>query len=168
MERVYSNSNNKSKVQQVLLHIVLSANLTSVFPIEQFFFFFLGKKLILLFSTDALNWSNVKAKCEIYCYKNNILLQNISISNKCCLFEPSKNPIFFFRFFRFLNDNVTLKTGVMMLKIWLCIIGLNYILKYIKIDFFQNFKKQKSLIGSINVKHSSSYRWMDEQTNKKY
>ncbi len=34
----------------------------------------------------------------------------------------------------FLKDHVTLKTGVMMLKIQLCITGMNYILKYIKIE----------------------------------
>ncbi len=32
----------------------------------------------------------------------------------------------------FLKDHVTLKTGVMMLKIQLCITGINYISKYIK------------------------------------
>ncbi len=31
------------------------------------------------------------------------------------------------------EDHVTLKTGVLMLKIQLCITGINYILKYIKI-----------------------------------
>ncbi len=35
---------------------------------------------------------------------------------------------------RFLNDHVTLKTGVMMLKIQLCITEINYILKYIKTE----------------------------------
>jgi len=34
----------------------------------------------------------------------------------------------------FLKDHVTLKTGVMMLKIQLCITGINYILKYVKIE----------------------------------
>ncbi len=34
----------------------------------------------------------------------------------------------------FLKDHVTLKTGVMMLKIQLCITGINYILKYIQIE----------------------------------
>ncbi len=34
----------------------------------------------------------------------------------------------------FLKDHVTLKTEVMMLKIQLCITGINYILKYIKIE----------------------------------
>ncbi len=34
----------------------------------------------------------------------------------------------------FLKDHVTMKTGVMMLKIQLCITGINYILKYIKIE----------------------------------
>ncbi len=42
------------------------------------------------------------------------------------------------------EDHVTLKTGVMMLKIQLCITGMNYILKYIKIENFyfklQHFK----------------------------
>jgi len=33
----------------------------------------------------------------------------------------------------FLKDHVTLKTGVMMLKIQLCITGTNYILQYIHI-----------------------------------
>ncbi len=32
------------------------------------------------------------------------------------------------------EDHVTLKTGVMMLKIQLCITEINYILKYIKIE----------------------------------
>ncbi len=32
------------------------------------------------------------------------------------------------------EDHVTLKTGVMMLKIQLHITGINYILKYIKIE----------------------------------
>ncbi len=34
----------------------------------------------------------------------------------------------------FLKDHVTLKTGVIMLNIQLCITGINYILKYIKIE----------------------------------
>ncbi len=34
------------------------------------------------------------------------------------------------------EDHVTLKTGVMMLKIQLCITGMNYILKYIKTENF--------------------------------
>ncbi len=34
----------------------------------------------------------------------------------------------------FLKDHVTLKTGVMILKIQLCNTGLNYILKYIQIE----------------------------------
>ncbi len=34
----------------------------------------------------------------------------------------------------FLKDHVTRKTGVMMLKIQLYIIGINYILKYIQIE----------------------------------
>ncbi len=32
------------------------------------------------------------------------------------------------------EDHVTLKTGVMMLKIQLCFSGINYIFKYIKIE----------------------------------
>ncbi len=32
------------------------------------------------------------------------------------------------------EDHVTLKTAVMMLKIQLCFTGMNYILKYIKIE----------------------------------
>ncbi len=32
------------------------------------------------------------------------------------------------------EDHVTLKTGVMKLKIQLCFTGINYILKYIKIE----------------------------------
>uniref|UniRef100_A0A673K3K1 MHC class I-like antigen recognition-like domain-containing protein n=1 Tax=Sinocyclocheilus rhinocerous TaxID=307959 RepID=A0A673K3K1_9TELE len=35
---------------------------------------------------------------------------------------------------RYLKDHVTLKTEVMMLKIQLCITGINYILKYIQIE----------------------------------
>ncbi len=38
--------------------------------------------------------------------------------------------IFQINAFWFLKDHVTLKTGVMMLKIQLCITGINYILKY--------------------------------------
>ncbi len=34
------------------------------------------------------------------------------------------------------EDHVTLKTEVMMLKIQLCFTGINYILKYIKIETF--------------------------------
>ncbi len=34
----------------------------------------------------------------------------------------------------FLKDYVTLKTGEIMLKIQLCITGINYILKYIKLE----------------------------------
>ncbi len=34
----------------------------------------------------------------------------------------------------FLKDHVTLKTGIMMLKIYFCITGINYILQYIKIE----------------------------------
>ncbi len=37
----------------------------------------------------------------------------------------------------FLKDHVTLKTGVMMLKIHLCIAGINYNLKYIQIQLFK-------------------------------
>jgi len=42
----------------------------------------------------------------------------------------------------FLKDHVTLKTGVMMLKIQLRITGINYILKYIKIErsYFKLFQ----------------------------
>jgi len=36
----------------------------------------------------------------------------------------------------FLKDHVTLKTGGMMLKIQLCITGINDILKYIRKQFF--------------------------------
>ncbi len=32
------------------------------------------------------------------------------------------------------EDHMTLKTGVMMLKIQLCFTGINYILKYVKIE----------------------------------
>ncbi len=32
------------------------------------------------------------------------------------------------------EDHVTLKTGVMMLKIQLCITGINYILQYIQME----------------------------------
>ncbi len=35
----------------------------------------------------------------------------------------------------FLKDHVTLKTGVMMLKIQLCITGMNYIWKYITTEY---------------------------------
>ncbi len=42
----------------------------------------------------------------------------------------------------FLKDHVTLKTGVMMLKIQLCVTGINTILKYIKIQkCYVNCKK---------------------------
>ncbi len=83
------------------------------------------------------------------------------ISNKCCYFEllyssnNTKNVysidkhirlhIFFNKIFLeqqistlewFLKDHVTLKTGVMMLKIQLCITVINYILKYIQIQTF--------------------------------
>ncbi len=39
------------------------------------------------------------------------------------------------------EDHMTLKTGVMMLKIQLCFTGINYILKYNKIENFY-FKLQ--------------------------
>ncbi len=39
------------------------------------------------------------------------------------------------------EDHVTLKTEVMMLKIQFCFTGINYILKYIKIENFY-FKLQ--------------------------
>ncbi len=39
----------------------------------------------------------------------------------------------------FLKDHVTLKTGVMMLKIQLCITGINCILKYIQISSYYKF-----------------------------
>ncbi len=88
---------------------------------------------IFLFCTDALNWSKVTVKTFI-------MLQNISISNKCCSFELSvqlwilKNKTYpgFHKNMQqhngFLHwaenqhiimiseDHVTLKTGVMMLK----------------------------------------------------
>jgi len=35
---------------------------------------------------------------------------------------------------RFLKDHVTLKTGVKIMKIQLCITGINYSLKYIQIE----------------------------------
>ncbi len=43
-------------------------------------YFFVMNKLILLFSKDALNWSKVTVKTLI-------MLQKVSISNKCCSFE---------------------------------------------------------------------------------
>ncbi len=46
--------------------------------------FIIKKNWILLFSKDALNWSKVTVKAFI-------MLQKISISNKCC-FYFSKNP----------------------------------------------------------------------------
>ncbi len=43
-------------------------------------------KLILLFRRDALNWSKVSVKTFL-------MLQNLSISNKCCSFELSHHQM---------------------------------------------------------------------------
>ncbi len=64
---------------------------------------FKWKSWIFLFSSDTLNWSKVTVKIFI-------MIQNIAFSYKCCIM-----------FVWFLKDNVTLKTGVTMLKIDLCI-----------------------------------------------
>jgi len=71
---------------------------------------------------------------------------NVSVLNKCCSFELSinqrilkdKNKNFVCNIDQQISilelipkDHVTLKTGVMMLKIQLCITGINYNLKYI-------------------------------------
>ncbi len=105
------------------------------------------KKLILLFIKEALNWSKVTAKTFI-------MLEKISISNKCCSFElswkcnlspfPQKywaaNLISALIIIRNVSwaanqhirmiseDHVTLKTGVMMLKIQMHITEINDIL----------------------------------------
>ncbi len=58
----------------------------------------------------------------------------------------------------FLKDHVTLKTGVMMLKIQLCITGINSILKYIKI------KKKLFKILNSNKIHNITfllYFWLN-------
>ncbi len=64
---------------------------------------FKWKSWIFVFSSDTLNWSKVTVKIFI-------MIQNIAFSYKCCIM-----------FVWFLKDNVTLKTGVTMLKIDLCI-----------------------------------------------
>ncbi len=64
---------------------------------------FKWKNFIFLFSSDTLNLSKVTVKIFI-------MIQNIAFSYKCCIM-----------FVWFLKDNVTLKTGVTMLKIDLCI-----------------------------------------------
>ncbi len=56
----------------------------------------------------------------------------------------------------FLKDHVTLKTGVMMLKIQICIAWINYILKYIKIennitDLFLCVDQMNAALISINL-----------------
>ncbi len=51
----------------------------------------------------------------------------------------------------FLKDQVTVKTGVMMLKIQLCITGINYILKY--------------KTGILNCNINSQYQCIFDQIN---
>ncbi len=75
---------------------------------------FLLKKLILLFSKDALNWSKVTVKIFI-------MLQNIYFSKKCCSFELSIHHRILKMFLEqqisilewILMNHATLKTGVM-------------------------------------------------------
>ncbi len=108
-----------------------------------------GGRLILLFSKDALNWSKVMIKTFI-------MLQKISISDKCCSSELSIHQRNLKKFssaiFKIIiiiinviwgaNQNITMISegscdtedteGVMMLKIQLHITEINYILKYIQ------------------------------------
>ncbi len=49
-------------------------------------------------------------------------------------FDIDYNKKYFFNLEWFLKDHLTLKTRVMMLKIQLCIKGINDILKYIQIE----------------------------------
>ncbi len=54
----------------------------------------------------------------------------------------------------FLKDHVTLKTGVMMLKIQRCITGINYILKYIQIKSNQiNYIFDQINAALISIKY---------------
>ncbi len=111
---------------------------------------------------SLMRWSKVTIKTFI-------MLQKISISNKCCAFELSihqksyimvstkiwsstavfnidKNLKCFLssnqHIIMISEDHVTLKPGVIMLKIQLCIVGINYSLTYIYIKTsILNFKK---------------------------
>jgi len=80
--------------------------------------------------------------------RNVILLQNISISNECCSFELHIHQCILRKCESFhrnikqfstpiirnvISEGSCVKTGVMMLKIRLCITGINYIFKNIKI-----------------------------------
>ncbi len=69
----------------------------------------------------------------------------------------------------FLKDHVTLKTGVMMLKIQLCITGINYILKYIHVEntsfklnnisqFYSIFDQPQQSIGAAYCTDSGPWQ----------
>ncbi len=108
-------------------------------------FFFL-KKLILLFSKGELNWANMTVntfqiikslKEMLFFFKYSHLNQCITVSTK--IFSSTTFLTFLtWNVSRaaewFLKDRVTLKTGVMMLKIQLCITGIHYILTCIIIE----------------------------------
>ncbi len=102
--------------------------------------FFIFKELILLFGKDALIRSEVTVKTFIILHKN--------IWNKCCFFLlhihqkilknvswfPQKYYFFLILEKLFLEQQISilewfLKARVMMLKIQLCIPGINYMLK---------------------------------------
>ncbi len=77
----------------------------------------------------------------------------------------------------FLNDQVTLKTGVMMLKIQLCITEINYVLLYIQTEniffFFYNISQYHCFyymfwINTCSLgKHNKRKKWMKILSNPK-
>ncbi len=78
---------------------------------------------ILLFSKDVFQTDS--RLLHFYNWKK---MFSTEILSSTTIFNIDDNNISLW----FLKDHVTLKTGVMMLKIQLCITGINYILKYRK------------------------------------
>ncbi len=84
-----------------------------------------------------------------FTFKQNLNNKCITVSTKLysssTVFNIEKNYTFFWasdQHIRMISeDHVTLKTGVIMLKIQLCITGINYIVKYIQIVNSLNYNK---------------------------
>ncbi len=105
-------------------------------------------KLVVVFSKDALNCPKLIVKTIIMLQKFFLFYHFCFYRNKvhCGFKENMKQHNRFKLIIIFLSwsinqrkimiseDHVTLKTGVMMLKIQLCITEINYILKYITIE----------------------------------
>jgi len=118
--------------------------------------------LIIIFSKDVINWSKV----TVYTF---LMLQKLSLSYKCCSFELCIHQIILKRTFFstliivmflehqiiilewFLKDHVTMKPGVMMLKIQL------YILIYV--GKLENFTIFLFLLYFVLILYQL-YRWL--------